>query len=344
MSDGYSGSTSDEGLNRSRPGSSLDDLLASRTPDVDWDVTDDTVGVGGPGGGGEHGLPGDGGREADAASAELGDLVELDVDAIVANEYQPRQYFDDASLDSLTASVKELGVLQPVLVRPDGDGLYELIAGERRWRAARRAGLPTIPAVVRQVEDRDALERAIVENLHRADLSAVEEARAYQQLIDDFGLTQDEVATRVGKSRSAVANTLRLLQLPAAVQRLVIDGALSAGHARAVLAVSGTERQLVVVTAILEDGLSVRGAEELSKRLASGPSPGRGRRPSGGEGPKSVGALEVERLLEDRLETSVEVQGGLTNGRLVIRFADEEDLARLAQLLLGGTADRDEDE
>ncbi|MGB5755518.1 MAG: ParB/RepB/Spo0J family partition protein, partial [Acidimicrobiales bacterium] len=160
-------------------------------------------------------------------------MRELPVDDIVPNEFQPRRRFDDDSLEALTESVRELGVLQPILVRPDGEERYELIAGERRWRAARLAGLATIPAVVRSTADQGALEQAIVENLHREDLTALEEAHAYQQLVDDFGLTQDEVASRVGKSRSAIANTLRLFQLPVVVQRMVAERRLGAGHARA---------------------------------------------------------------------------------------------------------------
>jgi len=163
------------------------------------------------------------------------------VSSIHANKYQPREYFDESTLDSLTNSVRELGVLQPLLVRKDGDG-YELIAGERRWRAAKRAGLQDVPVIVRDADDMASLEQALVENLHRQDLNALEEAAAYQQLADDFDLTQAKIAKRVGKSRSAVANTLRLLTLPMDVQRLVSDGRLSAGHARTILGVRLAQR------------------------------------------------------------------------------------------------------
>ncbi len=162
-------------------------------------------------------------------------LLDIPVVAIRANPHQPRTAFDEESLASLTASIREVGVLQPVLVRAAGEGAYELIAGERRWRAAKRAGLPTIPAIVRESSDVHSMEQALIENLHRADLNPLEEAGAYQQLIEDFGLTHEQLSQRVGKSRVTITNTLRLFQLPPAVQKLVGDGQLSAGHARALL-------------------------------------------------------------------------------------------------------------
>ena len=168
-----------------------------------------------------------------AATAAV--LADIAVSAITPNPHQPRVHFDEESLSELTASIAEMGVLQPVLIRPLDEHTYELIAGERRWRAAQRAGLTTIPAVIRVTDDVSSVEQALVENLHRQDLTALEEAAAYQQLIDDFGLTHDQVSSRVGKSRSAITNSLRLLGLPPAVQRLLADGQLSAGHARALL-------------------------------------------------------------------------------------------------------------
>jgi ParB family chromosome partitioning protein len=279
-------------------------------------------------------------------SAEpVGELKQIDVDAVVPNEFQPRRRFDEQALVALTDSVRELGVLQPILVRPDGSGLYELIAGERRWRAARRAGLPSIPAIVKSTEDQGSLEQAIVENLHREDLTAIEEAFAYQQLVDDFGLTQDEVAVRVGKSRSAVSNTLRLFQLPVAVQRLVSDGLLSAGHARALLGLESVTAQVELAERVLDEELSVRATEAAVRALADGGA-GRARErgtgadsagvggDSGGRVRKSTGALEVELELEDRLSTKVEVVEAEGNGRIVIRFADADDLDRIYRLLL----------
>ena len=280
------------------------------------------------------------GSGAAGGAGPVGELLDLPVDAVVPNEFQPRQRFDEASLEALTASVREMGVLQPILVRRHSSDLYELIAGERRWRAARRAGLATVPALVRDTADQGALEEAIVENLHRSDLSAIEEASAYQQLVEDFGLTQDEVAVRVGKSRSAVSNTIRLLQLPAAVQRLVTDGLLSAGHARAILAVGEASRQTALAERVIAEELTVRATEQLVRSEAwadddragaeAGDVVGERR---GGASLKSAGALEVERALEDRLATRVEVVETEGAGRIIIRFADDEDLDRIYRLL-----------
>ena len=193
---------------------------------------------------------------------DIGGLEELPVAAIHPNRYQPRDYFDEEALGSLADSIREVGVLQPVLVRPVGDE-YELIAGERRWRAARRVGLQTIPALVRETDDATALEHALVENLHRDDLNPLEEAAAYQQLIEDFGLTHDEVAARVGRSRVTISNTLRLLQLPPSIQRGLQERKLSMGHARALLGTPDRAFQESLARRIAEEELSVRVVEEL---------------------------------------------------------------------------------
>ena len=204
-------------------------------------------------------------------------LVEIPVAEIVANPHQPRVHFDEETLGELAASIAQIGVLQPVLVRRVGER-YQLIAGERRWRAARRAGLPTVPAVIRVTDDVSAVEQALVENLHRADLTPLEEASAYQQLIEDFELTHDDVAQRVGKSRSAVTNTLRLLGLPPAVQHLLADGKLSAGHARALLGTPDRALQERLARQAASEGWSVRTVEEWVRNggvapLASLPAP-----------------------------------------------------------------------
>lgn len=204
-----------------------------------------------------------------AGGARTGDLVELPISSVEPNRFQPREVFDEESLLSLSASIRELGVLQPILVRPLDDERFELIAGERRWRAARRAGLSSIPAIVREIDDTASLEQALVENLHRADLGALEEASAYQQLMEDFGFTQEQVATRVGKSRSAVANTLRLLQLPPSVQRLLADGRLSAGHARALLGCPDRARIESLALQVVGEGWNVRQVEEAVRREPS---------------------------------------------------------------------------
>lgn len=263
---------------------------------------------------------------------------EIDIDRVVPNQYQPRDHFDEEMLSSLAASIAEVGVIQPIVVRAAGDG-YELIAGERRWRAARRANLPSIPAIVRESDDLSSLEAAVVENLHRQDLNALEEAAAYQQLIEDFDLTQDQVATRVGRSRSAVANTIRLLQLPAAVQRLVIEGQLSAGHARALLATPDRAQQEALARQVVAERLTVRDVEELLRDedgdVEDAEAVDEVEKPSSetvGE-TRDPGVLELEELLAARLETRVKVQLGKGPGRLVIDFADLHDLERIYRVI-----------
>src|SRR5579862_8843297 len=188
--------------------------------------------------------------------------MDLPVVVIQANPFQPRTSFDEASLASLTSSIRAVGVLQPVLVRPTSDGGYQLIAGERRWRAAKRAGLPTIPAIVRDVSDMPSIEHALIENLHRQDLNPLEEAGAYQQLIEDFGLTHEQLSSRLGKSRVSITNTLRLFQLPPAVQKLVGEGQLSAGHAKALLGTPDRAFQEALARRVVSEQLSVRAVEE----------------------------------------------------------------------------------
>lgn len=266
-------------------------------------------------------------------------LRELLVSQIEPNPNQPRGHFDEEALVSLTASISELGVLQPVLVRPVGVDRYELIAGERRWRAAKRAGLQAIPAVVRRIDDAASLEQAVVENLHRADLNPLEEAGAYQQLIEDFKLSHEEVARRVGKSRSAVSNTLRLFQLPPAVQRLVADAQLTAGHARALLGTPDRAFQEALARRCVGEQLSVRDVEEAVRARGgevAEPEPVSGpgsSSPSPSSGPGSrlrpPGLLELEQLLSDRLDTRVKVSMGAKRGKVTIDFATLEDLERI---------------
>ncbi len=260
---------------------------------------------------------------------------ELPVGAISANPYQPREQFDELSLSALTASVREVGVLQPILVRPKGHDQFELIAGERRWRAAKRAGLRSVPAIVREVEDLTALEHALVENLHREDLGPLEEAAAFQQLMDDFGLTQEAVSQRVGKSRSAVANSLRLLQLPASVQAMLVDGQLTAGHARALLGLASRQEQDRLARRAVADELTVRDVERLVREGAATPPPPP--RPAPRERPAAL--LEVEQRMADRLDTRVQVSLGDKRGKMVIEFADMDDLGRIFSLLDGDADD-----
>lgn len=280
------------------------------------------------------------GGEVDITGRDDIDLLRLPITSIRPNVYQPRVDFDEAELDELAASVAEVGVLQPVLVRRVDVGRYELVAGERRWRAAQRAGLTHVPALVREVSDRGALEEAVVENLHRADLNALEEAAAYRQLIDEFGLSQEEVARRVGKTRPAVANTLRLLQLSPVIQRLVRSGALGAGHARALLGLSDAREQLELAERVVADELSVRQVEEAVRAAQrAGGDQERERSRRRGSPEKPMPALEIERLLAERLDTRVDVSLGGGRGRLVIEFADLDDLDRVYQALVRPAAD-----
>ena len=272
-----------------------------------------------------------------------GQLRELPIAEIVANTFQPRDHFDEEALVSLSASIRSVGVLQPILVREIGENSYELIAGERRWRAAKRAGLQSIPAIVRPVEDGDSLEQALVENLHREDLSALEEAAAYQRLMEEFSMTQEQVATRVGRSRSAVANTLRLLQLPAGIQRLLREGQLSAGHARALLGTPDRAFQESLAKAIVNEKLSVREVEErvrehsgTTETAASGTTV---ERPS--TTVKPAADLEAEGLLADHLDTRVTVSSGRSKGRIVIEYSNFDDLARIVTTIVDGRGHSD---
>lgn len=266
-------------------------------------------------------------------------LREIPVAQIRPNPYQPRAVFEEESLASLAASISALGVLQPILVRPVGDGAYELVAGERRWRASQQAGLDMIPALVREIDDTASLQEALVENLHREDLNPLEEAAGYQQLIDDFSMTQDEVAEQVGRSRSAVANLIRLLQLPPSVQQLVAERALTAGHARALLAIESLAEQEALAAQVVAENLSVRETEDAVRRLvaaryAGGTDNGGGTKASGTTRPAAL--LELEQLLGDHLDTRVSVSMAGKRGRVVIEFADLEDLERVYRVMVEG--------
>ena len=259
-------------------------------------------------------------------------------------------HFDEETLAELTASIQQIGVLQPVLVRPSQSGTgYELIAGERRWRAASRAGLATIPALVRRTDDLAIVEQALVENLHRQDLTPLEEAAAFQQLVDDFELTHEQIADRVGKSRSAITNTLRLLGLPPSIQHLLADGKLSAGHARALLATPDRTLQERLARQAVDEGWNVRMTEEAVK-LGGAPSadaadvevPGASPTPAhdgAGVAPSTrlrpPGLLELEELLAGHLDTRVSVQMGSKRGRITIDFADLADLERIYRRMTG---------
>ncbi|MEM7093522.1 MAG: ParB/RepB/Spo0J family partition protein [Actinomycetota bacterium] len=279
-----------------------------------------------------------------------GPLRDIPVGSIVPNTYQPRRTFDEEALVALTGSIRELGVLQPILVRELDGGQFELIAGERRWRAATRAGLDRIPAIVRDVDDETSLAHAIVENVQRAELNAIEEAAAFQQLIDEFDLTQEDVATRVGRSRPAIANALRLLTLPTDIQRHIIEGQLSAGHGRVLVALDDTARA-DLLERTLREGLSVRALERLargdeqSETVPEEPSAPAAEdeasdddAASGTSSPgqtKPPALLELEQLLGERFDTSVGISLGAKRGRISIDFADIDDLERIYGIMTG---------
>ena len=276
------------------------------------------------------------------------------------NSFQPRSNFDEESMASLAASIKAVGLLQPVLVRElrDEGESYELIAGERRWRAARRAGLQTIPVLVQRADDVASLEQALVENLHRVDLNALEEAAAYQQLIDEFGLTHEQVASRMGRGRATITNTLRLLQLPAGAQQALAERSISAGHARALLGTPDRALQEKLVERIVDEGLTVRAVEDLvrsggvdlhivppapeespsetteKKGGTSGTTDTSTRRPPMKKLPEP-GVLELEELLSTYLNTRVKVDIQHRRGRLVVEFATLEDLERIYRAMVG---------
>lgn len=268
------------------------------------------------------------GATSDTSSA----LRDVPVASIRPNPHQPRRHFDEESLSSLAASVRELGVLQPILVRDAGEGEYELIAGERRWRAAKRAGLPTIPVVVRTADDLSSLEQAVVENLHRQDLNPLEEAAAYQQLIEDFSMTHDQLASRVGKSRATITNMLRLFQLPPAIQKLVAEGTLSAGHARALLGTPDRAFQEALARKAVHEGLSVRAVEEAVRARGEVEDGANGGGAAAARGPRlrQAGMHELEQLLSEHLATRVKVQEtAKAGGKVVVEFADLDDLERI---------------
>ena len=270
---------------------------------------------------------------------QAGGLSDIPTAEIRPNPQQPRQHFDEEALAALADSIREVGILQPVLVRAGEDGGYELIAGERRWRAARRVGLQTVPAMVRVADDAAMLQHAIVENIQREQLNPLEEAAAYQQLIEDFSLTHDDVATRVGKSRATITNTLRLLQLPPSIQRCLTDGTIRMGHARALLGTPDRAFQEQLARRIVAEDLSVREVEEAIRSrqepavvkaevAAAVSDPGGRLRPPG--------LLELEELLGDYLETRVKITMGARHGRVQVDFANLEDLERIYRAMSHG--------
>ena len=271
---------------------------------------------------------------AGPAPAEVPGAIyrEVPVDEIRPNAKQPRQAFDEDAQEELKTSIKEFGLLQPVVVRETGPGSYELVMGERRWRAGRDLGLPTIPAIVRDTADDAMLRDALLENLHRVELNPLEEAAAYRQLLEEFGTTHEELANRIGRSRSQVTNTIRLLNLPVPVQRRVAAGVLSAGHARALLTLDDAGAQDALATRIVAEGLSVRAVEELVA-LAGHEKPSTSR--SAPSRRVSAPALtDLADRLSDNFDTRVKVELGRRKGKIVVEFASVDDLERIVGLMV----------
>jgi ParB family transcriptional regulator, chromosome partitioning protein len=267
-------------------------------------------------------------------SGEASGLLEVPVNAVSPNPKQPRTRFDDEAIGSLASSIREVGILQPIVVRKAGAG-YELIAGERRLRAAKLAGLATIPIVVRDTDDADTLREALIENIHREDLGPIEMAEAFRQLLEELGLKQEELAERVGVSRSHIANTIRLLQLPIDVQQLLTDGKLQAGHARALLSLGDGEAQNTLALRTVAEDLTVRDVEDLVRRYVDGPPEKPAKAEVTDPPPTDTTMSEVEELLSEQLATRVQIQMGKKRGRVVIEFGSADDLDRIVSEIIG---------
>jgi ParB family chromosome partitioning protein len=263
-------------------------------------------------------------------------LLEIPVEAVAPNPRQPRTVFEDESLDALALSIQEVGILQPIVVRKTSSG-FELIAGERRLRAAKRAGLATVPAVVRDSDDAESLREALIENIHREDLNPIELAEAFRELLDELGLKQETLAERLGMSRSHIANTIRLLQLPAGVQRLLAEGKIQAGHGRALLSLADVDAQETLSVRIAAEELTVREVEELVRNYLE--------HPAGAAAPKAVlqavpepaanPLAEVEEILSEQLATRVSIQMGRRRGKVIIEFGSADDLDRIVSEIIG---------
>jgi ParB family chromosome partitioning protein len=270
--------------------------------------------------------------QTDLAPVPGARFAELPVDSIVPNPKQPRQVFDDEALDELKFSIEQVGFLQPIVVRELEPERYELVMGERRWRAAQALGRELIPAIIRDTRDDDMLRDALLENIHRANLNPLEEAAAYQQLLEEFGATHDELAKRIGRSRPQISNTIRLLNLPANVQRRVAAGVLSAGHARALLSLENEEEQETFAHRIVAEGLSVRATEELVA-LAAAEGGARKAPPKRRAKPHAPALSDLADRLSNRFDTSVKVDIGRRKGKITIEFATVDDLERIVGII-----------
>jgi len=256
-------------------------------------------------------------------------FADLPVGQIVPNAVQPRQVFDEDEMAELVHSIREIGLLQPVVVRRTGPDAYELVMGERRWRATQAAGLDTIPAIIRETDDIDMLRDALLENLHRSQLNPLEEASAYSQLLSDFSCTHEELAARIGRSRPQISNTLRLLKLSPAVQRRVAAGVISAGHARSLLAIEDADLQDRLAARVTAEGISVRGLEEI---VSLGPGQTSSTRAQRNK-PRAPGLADLAERLSDRFETRVKVDLGKAKGKITVEFASLDDLRRIVEIM-----------
>jgi ParB family chromosome partitioning protein len=261
---------------------------------------------------------------------EVGQQNEVAISAISPNPRQPRTHFDPVALDELIASIKQIGILQPPVVRQTTPGKYELIMGERRFRAAKAAGLKTIPVIIRQTPDNELLREALIENIHRSQLNALEEAAAYSQLLTDFNCTHDELAQKLGRSRPLISNTIRLMNLPTSVQQKLASGVLSAGHARALLGLSDASAIEKLASRIVTEGLSVRATEEI---ISSGAPKGQSAKKPKQTKSASPELQEIAERIGDALDTRVSIQGSAKKGTIVIEFAGAEDLKRITKAL-----------
>ncbi|CAN2230163.1 Spo0J Stage 0 sporulation protein J (antagonist of Soj) containing ParB-like nuclease domain [Candidatus Nanopelagicaceae bacterium] len=269
------------------------------------------------------------------AGNEVAQQNEVSIDSISPNPRQPRTVFDESALNELIASIKEIGILQPPVVRQTSPGKYELVMGERRFRAAKAAGLKSIPVIIRQTPDNELLREALIENIHRSQLNPLEEGAAYAQLLNDFNCTHDELATKLGRSRPLISNTMRLLNLPPTVQRKVAAGVISAGHARALLGLTDEGEIEKLANRIVAEGMSVRATEEAVAIHSPRKNSGFSKSNKSGKGTASGETLAAEELLSDYLDTRVSVQGVSGKGKIVIEFAGREDLQRIVDLIEG---------
>lgn len=272
---------------------------------------------------------------APEAGEGLSGLLEVPVNAVTPNPKQPRTHWDEEEIKALAASIREVGILQPIVVRRSGEDGYELVAGERRLRAARVAGLATVPVVLRETEDSDLLREALIENIHRQDLGPIELAEAFRQLLEDLGLKQEELADRVGVSRSHIANTIRLLQLPLETQQLLTDARIQAGHARALLALGDADAVNTLALRVAAEDLSVRETEDLVRRYLEPPPQVEASTDVATTPATDAGMAEVEEILSEQLATRVQIQYGKKRGRVIIEFGSVDDLERIVSEIVG---------